>query len=287
MDPSESLSPATALGSVSLQVTVPAPWQQHPALRNAIGVGWYWRTITVDAAALSERAAVLHFGAVDYIADVFLNGAKVGMHEGGYLPFELDVSQTLKPGANTLVVRVDDAARHFPEVPHGKQSWYGPISGMWQSVTLDLRPRAHITALKLSPHGEQIDVTVALNAPYSGDVRVDVIAPDGRTQIATSVKSASNVSTLALSCAVPNPQLWDIDYAESLHRARVVGRRGRHLEDTCGFRTIEARDGKLWLNGRPVYLRSALDQDYYPDDIYTRHRSNTSRPSFARPRPWG
>ena len=92
---------------------------------------------------------ILHFGAVDYHATVWLNGQLVGEHEGGYLPFEFDVAPLLQAGENLLVVRVvdasDDRSRYpeypFTEVPHGKQSWYGPIGGIWQSVWLEARPQ--------------------------------------------------------------------------------------------------------------------------------------------------
>jgi beta-galactosidase/beta-glucuronidase len=124
------------------------PWQaQFEDLRTTAGVAWYQRTFSVDpatrAAAGLERA-ILHFGAVDYSAQIWLNGALIGEHEGGYLPFEFDVSDALREGENQLLVRVEDPTDdwtafpdyRFSEVPHGKQSWYGPIGGIWQSVWL-------------------------------------------------------------------------------------------------------------------------------------------------------
>jgi len=112
-------------------------------------VGWYRRTITVAAApdGVEDRALILYFGAVDYQATVWVNGQWVDEHEGGYLPFEFEIGGLLQPGANDLVVRVadptDSAARWptspFSKIPHGKQSWYGPIGGIWQRVWLEER----------------------------------------------------------------------------------------------------------------------------------------------------
>ena len=255
------------LGQVSfpLEVRVPAPWQAQEGLHEAIGVGWYRRTIDVPQAwILADRTVLLTFGAVDYIADVFVNGKPAGQHEGGYLPFELNVTALLKPGRNVIAVRAADMLDTFAEAPHGKQSWYGPISGIWQDVTLESRPVKHIRSLRISPHDEQVDVEVVLSEPLAArdSVRIEVFGPDGRS--VASVKSAEAKVTLDVKA----PQLWDID-TPNLYTVRATLTNGDSISDTFGFRTIEARDGKLWLNGRPVYLRSALDQDYYPDLIYT------------------
>ncbi|MCB0012737.1 MAG: hypothetical protein KDE34_12580, partial [Anaerolineales bacterium] len=142
---------------------VPGPWQaQFATLRHESGTAFYRRSCTVAAENLEsgeESAAILHFGAVDYQATVWLNGAWVGEHEGGYLPFEFDVTSYLRVGENELLVKVvdpsDDRERYpdtpFSELPHGKQSWYGPIGGIWQSVWLEYRPGLHIRHLELLP----------------------------------------------------------------------------------------------------------------------------------------
>ena len=116
-------------------VIVLMPWQaQFDNLRETSGVAWYRHSFLVDPGSLQPadgNAAILHFGAVDYHATVWLNGKCPGEHEGGYLPFEFDVTEALREGANELLVKVidptDDRHRHtafpFSEVPHGKQSW--------------------------------------------------------------------------------------------------------------------------------------------------------------------
>ncbi|MCS7056701.1 MAG: beta galactosidase jelly roll domain-containing protein [Thermoflexales bacterium] len=268
-DPDKRLSPATLPPRAALKVNVPAPWQAHPDLRFHTGVGWYRHTFRLSSKVLSkDRAVVLCFGAADYFADVWVNGEKAGAHEGGYLPFELDVTRLLRPGNNVVVVRVDDSLDFFPEIPHGKQSWYGPISGLWQPVTLESRPRKHIVALRITPQGEQVTARVALSRPPSSRdrLRFAVFDPAG-VCVATHETRA-----LEATLHVPSPRLWDVD-APALYTLHVTLVNADDavdvVSDTFGFRTIEARDGKLWLNGRPIYLRGALDQDYYPDGIYT------------------
>ncbi len=252
--------------SIARKIKVPAPWQASDGLRDAVGIGWYQRSFKLATADLKGRAIVLRFGAVDYIADVWVNGKKAGSHEGGYLPFELDVTKLVSAGANSVVVRVDDTHERFSEIPHGKQSWYGPISGLWQSVGVDVRSQTHITALKLTPHDDQIDVEVAVSAAAQGaTMALSVLDPKSKT-IATATATVEGAVARA-SIRVADVKLWDIN-TPNLYTVRA-SLKDDEVQDTCGFRTIESRDGKLWLNGRPVYMRSALDQDYYPDDIYT------------------
>lgn len=156
---------------------VPLPWQaQFDDLRLANGTAWYRRHFDYTPAA--ESIAILHFGAVDYYASVWLNGRKLGDHEGGYLPFEFDVTGALLAGDNELVVRVvhpgDDRSRlptPFSEIPHGKRSWYGPIGGIWQSVWLEQHAAVRLRSLRLLPQPATgvIDITARLSNQQSLD----------------------------------------------------------------------------------------------------------------------
>jgi hypothetical protein len=268
-DPDGRLTPADLPARPEFKVSVPAPWQAHPDLRLYTGVGWYRRAFRLSHKALGkDRAIILRLGAADYFAEVWVNGRRAGTHEGGYLPFELDVTRLVQPGDNTVVVRVDDSLDFFPEIPHGKQSWYGPISGLWQPVTLEIRPRRHIVSLKITPQGDQVTARVALNRKMTlrDQLRFEVFDPEG-ARVAVHEAHA-----LEATLYLPSPQLWDVE-SPHLYTLRATltdtSDTSDTISDTFGFRTIEARDGKLWLNGRPIYLRGALDQDYYPDGIYT------------------
>lgn len=282
-------------------IRTPGPWQaQFPDLRDYSGVGWYRRSFTVarevlQTAPLHSTLALpssvfLRFGAVDYHATVWLNGALIGMHEGGYLPFEFCLDAALRPDeANDLVVRVidpgDDVAAFpdfpFAEIPHGKQSWYGPIGGIWQSVTLEVRHPVHIVRLPVTPDvaGEQALTAVVLNrpAPAPLGLTLTVTDPTGAVTRHSGTVDAG-VQRHEIALPIPEPLLWDT-HSPHLYRLEAALAPADGGEDsapfdafavTFGMRSITAApDGRLMLNGRLLYLRGALDQDYYPDLIYT------------------
>jgi hypothetical protein len=278
-DPHADLSPTAP--SPWRTVTVPAPWQSlAPDLRYYEGVAWYRRSFEVPA-DWSGSAIVLHFGAVDYHAEVWVNGARLGEHIGGYLPFELDASDLVRFGtANELMVRVTDPSNDrerfpetpFGEVPHGKQSWYGPLSGIWQSVWIEARSPQHITSLKLTPDAASGELTVEAqlnHAAAGGTLALDILSPHGE-RVASTVAELSEGST-RLQLTIPEPVRWELDRPAlyTVHATLRTTAHADHVQERFGFRTIESREGSLWLNGRPLMLRGALDQDYYPGTIAT------------------
>ena len=133
---------------------------QFSDLRDYVGVAWYRTRFTVPPSKVAQRV-LLRFAAVDYQADVFVNGEPSGSHEGAYTPFTLDVTGRVKAGANDLVVRVVDppaAGRgrdprfpqfNYDELPRGKQNWYIQNGGLWQPVWLDVRPALYIDAVRV------------------------------------------------------------------------------------------------------------------------------------------
>src|SRR5690606_35914749 len=111
IDPGQSLDPSTLDETQAREIRVPGPWQaQFDDLRHYTGVAWYRLRFTLEpSAAAPDARHIIHFGAVDYYAEVWLNGTRLGDHEGGYLPFEMDLTDALVPDAsNELVVRVID-----------------------------------------------------------------------------------------------------------------------------------------------------------------------------------
>src|SRR5690348_12049690 len=102
--PAEKMNPENVL-----QIAVPSPWQADARFRDHTGTAWYQREIELpDGWLEQDRVVILGFGAVDYFAEVWVNDVKVGEHEGGYLPFELDITSAARSGTNTITVRVDD-----------------------------------------------------------------------------------------------------------------------------------------------------------------------------------
>ncbi len=265
--------------------TVPMPWQaQFDDLHETSGVGWYRRTVTLAEGA-GENAAILHFGAVNYHATVWVNGRRVGEHEGGYLPFEFDIAPHLQPGDNVLLVRVLDpdsdrattAGMPFEEVPHGKQSWYGPIGGIWQSVWLELRPRLHIVDLALlaAPADGSVQVRAQLSqAPGSAQLHCTLLDPSGAPVANALLQSDGGNAQGATGTLRPDhaPQLWSLESPALYTVSAALVLDGAELHSTskrCGFRSVESRDGRIYLNGAPVYLRAVLDQGYFAETIYT------------------
>src|SRR5947209_6321992 len=140
-------------------IQVPGPWQaQFAELRMRGGTGIYRRQVEIPA-GWKRRRIFLTFGAVFHITRAWVNGELVGWQIGGFLPFSFDVTEQLVEGVNELKVRVDspmDDPNEYPEapfaeIPFGKQSWYGPLSGIWQSVWLEPRPVDHITRARITP----------------------------------------------------------------------------------------------------------------------------------------
>jgi Glycosyl hydrolases family 2, sugar binding domain/Glycosyl hydrolases family 2/Glycosyl hydrolases family 2, TIM barrel domain len=263
---------------------VPAPWQaQFSELRQRNGRAWYRRTFELPAEWLSG-AVFLRFGAVNHHARVLVNRTFVTEQEGGWLPFEAEIGAILRPGANEVAVHVtaptDDPAR-YPEYPFaetlaGKQSWYGPLGGIWQSVLLERRASDHIRSLRLRPCREDGSVEVKLHVsrplPAPHELEFQINGPDGRIVEAVSLPLAAGRDQVTTCLVVPEPLDWSPD-APHLYELSAVLRGGGEAVDLIrerfGFRSIETRAGRIYLNGQPLFLRGALDQDYYPDGICT------------------
>jgi hypothetical protein len=244
------------------QITVPSPWQADARFRDYLGEAWYQHEVEIPALWLEPgRVIVLGFGAVDYFAEVWWNDVNVGEHEGGYLPFEMDITNAVRPGVNTLTVRVDDPLEIFPEIPHGKQSWYGMLSGIWQSVWIESRAASHIQRVKISTDVEKVWVDVMGRGDFMNGLTAEILASNGATVARVEPEGPR------FSLRVERPLTWSPD-EPNLYTLKV-STRNDEVTETFGFRTIEAQDGRILLNGRPFYLRGALDQDYYPDLICT------------------
>ena len=259
---------------------VPGPWQaQFDDLRVWAGTAWYEREVVVPSKWRHGRVR-LTFGAIDYFATVWVNGRPAGEHEGGYLPFSLDVTDLVRFDVpNTVTVRVldvgtGDEAGPFPfsEIPHGKQSWYGPIGGLWQSAWIEGRGRliAEHVRIDADPSSGDVTATIRLDGSPSShhEVRWWILAPDGAV-VATGEVDPEAPTVRA---SVPDPLSWDIG-APNLYRLEIevmgAGVPTDRGGDRFGFRTVGVSAGRVTLNGRPVYLLGALDQDYWSPGIAT------------------
>ena len=222
---------------------------------------WYRREISLPE-CFSERHVLLHFGAVDQTADVWVNGLKVMEHVGGYLPFEGDVTRAVRDGRMEIVVRVTDESDHGYHT-RGKQKsarggiWYTPQSGIWQSVWIEAVPENYVKNLHISPdfYSGCVDIsaeTVGNEAAYAhfggGEYRLPARIPVPDFE----------------PWSPENPKLYDFtvscgeDSVESYFAMRK-------------FSVEKDRSGKprLFLNGRPYFHNGLLDQGYWPDGLYT------------------
>jgi hypothetical protein len=281
-DPSRSLDVQKLDSGPNIRPTrVPSSWQaQFADLRDYAGVAWYWRTITVQPPA-ADQVALLRFGAVDYRAEVYVNGKEAGQHEGGYLPFEIDITALLHAGENQVAVRVVDPGAkqnevvdgiNYAEIPHGKQNWYVQTSGLWQSVELDYRPHLRLGNVHISaaPDGPFVITAPILRVGSTEAVRVsaDVLDPSGKSVWQSTRDVASGETSAKLGGTVHAPLLWT-GSSPNLYELRVSLSSGDSVRCRFAFRSFSTHDGKFYLNGKPIYLRGALDQDFFPDTLYT------------------
>ncbi|CAN5152285.1 glycoside hydrolase family 2 [soil metagenome] len=281
-------------------IAVPGPWQaQFDDLRLWAGTAWYERSFDIPS-RWDGRLVRLCFGAVDYFCTAWINGEPVGEHEGGYLPFSFDVNDALVAGAPNLVtVKVLDvgpdgpASSPFPfdEVPHGKQSWYGPIGGLWQSVHLEAS--AHDFIERIAVQGDpatgiaRIQTTLR-QTNVAGRLTCSITSPDGHDTYHASAPVQPDRNSFDIQ--VSDARSWDVD-SPHLYGVNMQLYDGNGMVDATGdrfgFRSIAAEDGVLLLNGRPLYLLGALDQDYYLGSIYTPHSDDLLRGQILRAKELG
>lgn len=234
---------------------------------------WYKKSFVLPGCAEGKRI-LLHFGAVDNLATVWINGKWAGEHRGGYTPFSMDITKLLNDGENTVTVLAEDDTRD-PLQPSGKQShkyknhgcFYTRCTGIWQSVWLEFVPECYIKNVKIVPDvaNEKADVTVIFDGyetPYS--LRA-VAAFDGEPVAEKSVKIRGKSCTFSLD--IKNPVLWDIGKGNLYDLTITAG------EDlVCsyfGMRSVEIVGHRFLLNGRSIFQRLVLDQGYFKEGIYT------------------
>lgn len=251
-------------------------------------VGWYRREVRVPKEWLDGRRVILHIGAADFFTDGWCNGIHVGHHEGGYTPFEFDITDTLIDGKGVIVLRVEDPMDNH-EQPVGKQwSWYTTTSGIWQTVFLEPRPLAHIDHYHITTNihtGEVHFEIECIDCEEGAPIEVAITSPSGDEFGGTcSVRGG-----LALFTSKVFPvELWEPDHP-NLYQVvlRLTGRQDDHqdvVRTYFGMREITTQavgdprsPGSLILNGRPIYLRGLLYQSFYPEGVYTAGDASTLR----------
>lgn len=240
---------------------------------------WYHREFTVPANWKSDRV-LLHFGAVDWKADIWVNDIKVGQHVGGYTPFSFDVTSALKKGNNKLVVRVWDPTDEGYQ-PRGKQInrpegiWYTPVSGIWQTVWLEPVSDNFIENLKITPDIDKNILTVeAITNKLEKSNVVEVKVMDGTRTVAVSKSINNQAVELSMPADVKlwspsNPFLYDLevtvyDGAKEFDKVKSYAamRKYSSKRDANGI-------VRLQLNNKDLFQFGPLDQGWWPDGLYT------------------
>ncbi|HZW66327.1 MAG TPA: glycoside hydrolase family 2 TIM barrel-domain containing protein, partial [Hanamia sp.] len=239
---------------------------------------WYQRDITVPAKRKGKRV-LLHFGAVDWRSDIFVNGKNVGRHEGGYDPFTFDITDALKKGTKQqLNVRVWDPINDGPQ-PHGKQVikpegiWYTPVTGIWQTVWLETVPETYISSTKQTPDVDNSNLSVSASVEniQPGD-QLSFSAWKGNEKIAE--KTGSDTSVIL---SIPGPELWSPSHPFLYNLKVTVMRKGKAVDEVKSYFAMRkisvAPDAKgikkMLVNNKFLFEFGPLDQGWWPDGLYT------------------
>ena len=239
---------------------------------------WYKTEFDVPA-DWSDKKTLLHFGAVDWKTDIWINDIKVGSHEGGYTPFSFDISPFLIKGKQTMTVKVWDPTDDGPQ-PRGKQVknpegiWYTPVTGIWQTVWLEPVASKRITTIKTLPDIDNGTVSVTAEvtgAEYGAIVEVSVL--EGSSVIATSKAAIGEMLTLSLD----NTKLWSPESPflyDMTVKLIIDGTATDEVKSYFGMRKISMKKDdfgivRMQLNNKDYFQFGPLDQGWWPDGLYT------------------
>ena len=239
---------------------------------------WYKKLIDIPKLKNGERV-ILHFGAIDWMSNVFLNGKEVGSHIGGYNKFEFEITDHLKSGTNELVVKVFDPTDKGTG-PHGKQLlnpgsiYYTACSGIWQTVWIEVVPSDYIKDVIITPNLDSKAFVFTVDVSKGSDAdEIEIELLDTGKRIIKAKGATNSVFSLRLK----NTKNWSPDHP-FLYDVRVILKRHGvildEVESYCGMRKIEIKpdsNGKsrIFLNNKYVYNLGVLDQGYWPSGLYT------------------
>ena len=239
---------------------------------------WYRKVVTLPESFRGKRV-LLHFGAVDYIATVYVNGKKVGSHMGGYTPFCFDVTDALTDGENVIVLSADDDVRAGVQ-PSGKQSFkyasagcfYTRTTGIWQTVWMEAVDAARVESYRVYPNVDQGCVVLQLRMTGAALGATLNISASYEGKEMGQVSATVNGCTATVTLPLKEKYLWEIgqgrlyDLAVSLEKDGTVT---DSFQGYFGLREVGLTDKGMTLNGKHFFGRFILDQGFFPDGIYT------------------
>lgn len=238
---------------------------------------WYERSFTLPSKWASERI-MLNFGAVDWSAEVYINGVLVGSHTGGYTPFSIDITAALKKGEQSIAVRVwdpSDSVHH----PVGKQRlnpsgiWYTAVSGIWQTVWLEPVSKVnHIESIATDCDINRSELYVDV-ACANNNGRVKITVKDGEKSLYTTTALCGVKAILPIADA----KLWSPDSPHLYTLDIALEQNGKVVDCVKSYAALrkfsKERDAmghlRMTLNGKPIFMYGPLDQGWWPDGLYT------------------
>ncbi len=264
--------------SLAEDILVPFPVESAlSGVMRHIDRAWYRRVFETPSIWAGQRV-LLHFGAVDWEASVFVNGQPLGTHQGGYDSFGFDITDVLRPvGPQEIVVGVFDPT-DSGEQPRGKQVhepgdiWYTASTGIWQTVWLEPVPATRIDSLRITPDVDRGGVLVQVNVSGAAGAWVQIRVKKDGLSVAMQSGSADRAFFLSVPNAIlwssGNPYLYDLE-VKLLGNGAVIDEVGSYF----GMRKISTAPvggvPRVHLNGQPLFQVGVLDQGYWPDGLYT------------------
>ena len=242
---------------------------------------WYERQFELPASWEGQQV-LLHFGAVDYRAQVWVNGLYVTEHEGGHVPFQANITHALKPGSNRVTVRAEDVSSDL-EQPRGKQYWeresaaifYTRTTGIWQTVWLEPVADTYLDRVQITPDIDRGEVRFQFEiSGFAPDIEIDVqVSFDGAPVASVTHVPDAARSLATLTLGSPDAiRLWSPE-DPALYDVSLRVRRGQtpldEIASYFGMRKMSVADGQVMLNNQPYTMRLVLDQGYHPDGLLT------------------
>lgn len=237
---------------------------------------WYNRTFTIPS-KWKDKKILLHFGAVDWKADVWVNDIKIGQHTGGYTPFSFDITPALVKGENKLVVKVWDSTDKSYQ-PRGKQVnkpggiFYTPVTGIWQTVWLEPVATEYIANVKSTPDIDKGKLTVKV-CTEAKNALVEVKVLDG-TEVVSTAKALAGQP---LQLNIPNAKLWSPESPFLYNMEISLISNGKVVDKVDSYTAMRKysthrdKNGivRLQLNNKDIFQFGPLDQGWWPDGLYT------------------
>ena len=240
---------------------------------------WYRTKFTIPS-TFKKKNILLHFGAVDWLSEIYVNGTKAGTHQGGYDPFFFDITGYIKgSGPQTLELRVTDPVDKGPQ-PRGKQVlnpggiWYNSVTGIWQTVWLEAVPSTWIASTKQVPDIDHqiLSLNVDVKNLQPGDI-IKASAWDGTKMVSEKESASGNDIILNIN----GPKLWSPDEPFLYDLKISVVRKGKNIDEVTSYFAMRKsslmadENGvlRMMLNNRFVFQYGPLDQGWWPDGLYT------------------